>query len=488
MMAKKENSLPNGWKLTTLGNIAKWGSGGTPKSTEKKYYGGTIPWLIIGDLNDSYVYQSRTHITNEGLKNSSAKIIQPNSVLLAMYGSIGKLGINKIPLATNQAIAFTEKLNDDVYYLYLFYYLLSIRSKLHSLGKGGTQKNISQTVLKPVTIPLPPFEIQQQIVKKIETLFSELDNSVANLKAAKAQLKRYRQSVLKSAFEGKLTAAWREANGDKLETAETLMERIKAEREAAYETKLIEWKEAVNSWEKDGKEGKKPSKPKKLKEFQTLSINDLFSLPKEWNWVYWNDILENDEGSFKRGPFGSSLTKSMFVSSGYKVYEQYCPINDDPSFARYYITDQKYNELKSFAVKAKDFLISCSGVTLGRITQIPDLFEEGIINQALLRVRHNHNIYSDDFFVYLFRSRYFQKMIFDNSTGSAIPNVKGVNELKSIPLPLMSIEEQHQIVNEIESRLSEADVMERTIDESLIKAEKMRQSILKKAFEGRLVG
>src|SRR5262249_10230353 len=151
-------------------------------------------------------------------------------------------------------------------------------------------------------------------------------------------------------------------------------------------------------------------------------------LPQGWVWTTWESILSLDDGSFKRGPFGSALKKSIFVSSGYKVYEQYCPINDDCSYVRYYITPEKYEELKAFAVKARDFLISCSGVTLGRITQVPDDFEEGIINQALLRVRINNEIVNDQFFLKLFRSPYFQKQIFDNVTGSAIPNVKGVKD------------------------------------------------------------
>jgi len=128
------NEEKYGWVDITLNDIAKWGSGGTPKSTNPKYYGGDIPWLIIGDLNDGYVWESEKKITEEGLRNSSAKIVAPESVLVAMYGSIGKLGINRIPVATNQAIAFTEKLYSPVYNKYLFYYLLFSRPKLYKMS------------------------------------------------------------------------------------------------------------------------------------------------------------------------------------------------------------------------------------------------------------------------------------------------------------------------------------------------------------------
>jgi type I restriction enzyme, S subunit len=196
------NRIPLGWKLMKLGELADWGSGGTPNSNNPEYYNGNIPWIIIGDLNDGNIYSSSKRISQLGLQNSSAKLVPIDNVLVAMYGSIGKLGINRIPLATNQAIAFTKRIKHDTYNKYLFYYLLSIRNFLFELGKGGTQKNISQTILKEVKIPVPPIETQFKIVSKIEELFSELDKAVESLKTAQQQLKVYRQAVLKAAFEG----------------------------------------------------------------------------------------------------------------------------------------------------------------------------------------------------------------------------------------------------------------------------------------------
>jgi len=125
-----ENSFPINWAHSNLGEVADWGSGGTPRSTEPKYYNGDIPWLIIGDLNDKEIYSSQKKITPLGLENSSAKIVPLNSILCAMYGSIGKLGIAKIPCATNQAIAFTEKIYGNIPYKFLFYYLFSIKNYL----------------------------------------------------------------------------------------------------------------------------------------------------------------------------------------------------------------------------------------------------------------------------------------------------------------------------------------------------------------------
>lgn len=194
-----ENNLPKGWVETTLSGIADWGSGGTPKSTEAKYYNGDIPWLMIGDLNDGEIKKSQKSITKLGLENSSAKMVKIDSILCAMYGSIGKLGIAKIPCATNQAIAFTEKIYGDIPHKYLFYYLFALKKYLLEIGKGGTQQNISQTVLKEVPIPLPPLAEQHRIVARLDALMQKVESNKQRLEKIPKLLKRFRQSVLAAA-------------------------------------------------------------------------------------------------------------------------------------------------------------------------------------------------------------------------------------------------------------------------------------------------
>ncbi len=194
------NNLPSGWEIKKMPQVVKWGSGGTPKATEKQYYeGGTIPWLIIGDLNDGIVTSSASKITKLGLQNSSAKMIPAGTLLVAMYGSIGKLGITGFECCTNQAIAYAKELH-GVTTKYMFYYMAMMKSDLISKGKGGTQKNISQTVLNSLDVVVPPIPEQQRIVNRIEELFSQLDAGVETLKKTKAQLAVYRQAVLKEAF------------------------------------------------------------------------------------------------------------------------------------------------------------------------------------------------------------------------------------------------------------------------------------------------
>lgn len=179
------NNLPKHWEIKKMSDVVKWSSGGTPKATEKAYYEkGTIPWLVIGDLNDGVVMSSASKITKLGLQNSSAKMIPAGTLLVGMYGSIGKLGITEIVCCTNQAIAYAKELY-GVTTKYMFYFMAMIKSELISMGKGGTQKNISQTVLNSLYVPVPPMDEQNRIVAKIDELSSELDNGVETLKKTK---------------------------------------------------------------------------------------------------------------------------------------------------------------------------------------------------------------------------------------------------------------------------------------------------------------
>ena len=152
------------WPMVKLGELGKWAAGGTPSRLKAEYFGGIIPWASIADLNDGFVSMTMESITELGLQNSSAKIYPKGSILIAMYGSIGKLGINVVPMASNQAIACfipNETLERD----YAFWALYSLRSELIMIGRGGTQKNIGQGILKEQKIPLPPLGEQKRIAE-----------------------------------------------------------------------------------------------------------------------------------------------------------------------------------------------------------------------------------------------------------------------------------------------------------------------------------
>lgn len=149
--------------MVTLGDVAEWGSGGTPNRSMTAYFGEGVPWVSISDLNDGYVSATKESLTSSGLKNSSAKVVPPGTLFVAMYGSIGKLGISTTGMCTSQAIAFAKPDPSRVDLRFLFHFLLTSRRRLQALGRGGTQMNIGQKDLKSLKIDLPALSEQRRI-------------------------------------------------------------------------------------------------------------------------------------------------------------------------------------------------------------------------------------------------------------------------------------------------------------------------------------
>lgn len=326
--------------------------------------------------------------------------------------------------------------------------------------------------------PLPPLNEQYRIVAKIEELFSELDAGIESLKTAQAQLKVYRQSLLKHAFEGKLTAQWREQNKDKLESAEALLARIQTERANRYQQQLKEWEAA-------GKPGSKPKAPKPLPPLTAEELAELPELPEGWGWVRLAHIQSSDKFAVKAGPFGSALKKEYYVPEGYKIYGQEQVIRGDHEYGDYFVNQTKYEELISCAVKPFDILISLVG-TIGKVLVLPENIKLGIINPRLVKISLNLEFYKAEFFKAYFESGFLRSLYSQESQGTTM-DILNLGIIQSLPYPLCSKSEQEQILLELDSKFSLINQMENIIAESTQKSEALRQSILKKAFSGQLV-
>ncbi|MVW73752.1 restriction endonuclease subunit S [Pseudomonas xionganensis] len=204
------SELPEGWAITSLGEIAVWGSGGTPSRSEPSFYGGSIPWIKSGELNSRYVKSTEESITEAAVSGSSAKIFPAGSVAIAMYGAtIGKTAILGVDAATNQACAVgipVEGLTDTDF---LYRLLQNEKDAFIEKGKGGAQPNISQAVIKAHEISLPPLAEQTRIAAKLDELLAQVDTLKARIDGIPALLKRFRQSVLAAAVSGRLTEEWR---------------------------------------------------------------------------------------------------------------------------------------------------------------------------------------------------------------------------------------------------------------------------------------
>ena len=192
------------WETTTLGEALKWSSGGTPSRKRKEYFEGTIPWIKSGELPDGRISDSEEHISEEALRNSSAKIFPSNTVLIAMYGAtIGKVGIIDLPAATNQAIACALP-SPDIIPDFLALFLRANKLHFLKLSKGGAQPNISQTVIKEFAFKRPPIEEQQAIVQVTFKALDTLDDSVRLTKHARESLLTLRDKIILAALSGRM--------------------------------------------------------------------------------------------------------------------------------------------------------------------------------------------------------------------------------------------------------------------------------------------
>jgi type I restriction enzyme S subunit len=203
-LLSEEILLPQGWARCTLGDIGRWTSGGTPSRRNPAYFGGGIPWVKTGELNDSVVRSSEETISDEGIRNSAAKVFPSGTLLVAMYGAtIGMTGILSIDASTNQACAALLPTSGNIESMrYFQLFLQSQRRELREAGQGGAQPNISQGILKDWILLLPPIAEQYRIVAEVDRRFSVLDQVQATVTASLARCGKLRQAILKRAFGG----------------------------------------------------------------------------------------------------------------------------------------------------------------------------------------------------------------------------------------------------------------------------------------------
>lgn len=454
------------WVRCTIGDVCEIVSGKNQKNVIDD--NGTFPIYgsggIIGYANDYLCEGGTTIIGRKGTINSPIYVRDRFWNVDTAFG-----------FSPNQAF-------ED---LLLYFFCLSFDFK--KLDKSTTIPSLAKRDLLKIPIPLPPLPEQRAIVAKIETLFSSLDSGIADLKKAQVQLKTYRQAVLKKAFEGELTKEWRAKQKD-LPTAEELLAQIQEERQKHYQQQLEDWKKAVKTWEENGKEGRKPGKPKKIKELPQLTKNELEKLPNlpfGWVFVKTHEVINTVNNGY--------TPKSNFLSSDFgeipflKVYN----LNFDgtlnyqksPTFIPKEIHQK---ELQRSICYPGDVLINIVGPPLGKVSIVPSRYPEWNINQAIVLFRPNSWIHSKYISYFLQNPLTINWLEGTSKATAGQYNVK-VSTCREIPISFCSLSEQHQIVQEIESRLSVCDKIEESIIESLEKAQALRQSILKKAFEGQLL-
>lgn len=411
------NNIPKHWEVKRLGEVGEIVSGGTPSTKVSEYWKGNISWISPADLsgyNQKYISNGRKSISEVGLKHSSARLIPKGAVLFSSRAPIGYTVIAGKEVCTNQGFKSVVP-NKSLSSEYLFYYLKASKQKAEKAASGTTFKEISLKAFSQLEIPLPPLPEQHAIVARIEELLSDLDNGKQQLLTAQQQLKSYRQSLLKWAFEGKLT-------------------------------------------NKEVKEG---------------------VLPEGWKWVKLNEIsAEISDGDHQAPP--KSLTGVPFITIS-NVNKLSNKIDFDDTFK---VSKEYYQKLKSNRKPQKgDVLYTVTG-SYG-VPVLIDFENEFCFQRHIGLIRPLENI-SQTWMYYLLQSPQVFNQAKNTATGTAQKTV-ALSSLRNFTIPLCSISEQHLIVSELESKLTVCDKIAETISQSLLQAETLRQSILKRAFEGKLV-
>lgn len=473
------DNIPKEWIECSVGDILYLKNGYAFSSA--KYIEKGIPLIRISDIQNYKITVEETVRVeeNDDYKNY---IVENGDILIAMSGATtGKYGIYNgfEKIYQNQRVGNLKPYSKtNIEKKYIYYLLGNLKREVEKRAYGGAQPNISATKIETIEINLPPLAEQKEIVSRIEELFSELDNGIENLKKAKEQIKTYRQSLLKNAFEGKLTEKWRKENADKIEAPEILLEKIKEAREEHYLKQIEEWEQQVKEWEENGKEVKKPSKPPKLKDMPEISEKDILDLPKIpqiWNYTYLTYSGELGRGKSKHRPRND---KKLF--GGNYPFIQTGEVKAANKVLRTF--SQTYNEFGLSQSKLWEIGTLCITIA-ANIAETCFLGIKACFPDSIVGFTGYKSVINSKYIDYFIQST--KKKIQAYAPATAQKNIN-LTILENMLFPICSLPEQNQIVQIIEEKFSVCDKLEETIDESLEKSEFLRQSILKKAFSGEL--
>lgn len=453
---QKPYKLPDKWVWVKLDSIAVWASGGTPSRKNESYYNGTIPWIKTGELNNNTLIDSEEKITEEAIKNSSAKLFEVGSVLIAMYGAtIGKVALLGIPAATNQACASASVYN-GVYNQYLFNYLASQKEVFISKGKGGAQPNISQTVIKKHPFPLPSLAEQKRIVSKIDNTFEKLEKAKELLLECLEEFEDRRSAILHKAFTGELTQRWREENANQIDECKSRFKYIREIREGCSDCD----KDVINY-------------------FDNVDID---SVRNSMGW-----LLLKTKAMCNKITCGKTPTGHISDEGEIPFLKVYNIVNNSVNFdykPQYIDNNIHSTKLKSSRLRPNDIIMNIVGPPLRKVAIIPNTFEEWNMNQAIVRFRCLEILEHKYLYYALLYPKTLDNVI--NRTRGVVGQANiSVTQSRNLEIPVPCMAEQKEIVRILDLIL-EKEASSKELINAIEDIEQMKKAILAKAFRGEL--
>jgi type I restriction enzyme S subunit len=494
MIKNEASKVPENWQECVLSDILYFQNGHAFKSHDfikSNADEELIPLVKQSQLKGSQVIlDDCVFLPSEYLDKYSDFIIRKGDILIGMSGSIGKMSFYNYdyPSLLNQRVGKLELYSKDIFNANFFgYLLLNLEQNIQKTAKGMGVQNVSSTDIEKIIINLPPLNEQNRIVDKIEVLFSEVDAGIENLTLAKRQLEQYRQSLLKHAFEGKLTAKWREEYAEKhskpLPSADELLEQIQTARQDYYDKQMANWEQAVKDWEAQGKEGTKPRKPSKLEDIKVINKTELSTiLPSYWSEQYLESI--------------SIISGGLTKNASRKVLEEQVPYL---RVANVHANELRLDDISYIGIKESEkprtllqendlLIVEGNGSIehIGRVALWTGEIHPCYHQNHLIKARI-FEVVEPKYILYFLLSATGRERIVKVASSTTGLHTLSLSKVSNLIIPLTSLAEQKQIIELLESKLSDSERLVDDIDTQLKKANLLKTSILHKAFQGKLV-
>lgn len=465
--------LPTSWTWVTMSDVSEVVGGGTPDTKISENFGGDIPWVTPADMS-THVGKSISggsrSLTEQGFAASGARWLPKGAILFSSRAPIGYTAIASQPVTTNQGFK-SFVLADEILPDYAYYWLSSAKEQAEKLASGTTFLEISGAKAALLPFPLAPQPEQSRIVEKLEELLSDLDAGVAELKAAQRNLAQYRQSLLKAAVEGALTADWRAAHGQPQESGADLLQRILTERRTRWEQKQLA---------KFAKQGKTPPKDWQTK-YPEPSVPDVVQasvLPEGWVWASVEQLAELVSGHTPKdaGQFAGDDGSVQW----FKVSDMNAPGNEESLVsASVKFAPEIASELGLKVTPAGTIVFPKRGGAIATnkkrrlgVSGAYDLNMMGLV--AVPSVA--------DWLWSWFKGVDLAKL----SDGSNIPQINNP-DIAPLHLPVPPAAEQDEIIDRLERALDGVVQQEAAVAKALKQAIAQRKNLLKAAFAGQLV-
>jgi len=484
--------LPRNWAHARLGDLGLYHNGRGFKKHEWRASGRPIIRIqnLTGSGKSWNYFQGEVDPRNEA---------GPGDLLVSWAATLGAYIWSGPPAVVNQHIFKVESFINQRFHYYTIQHAVD---KLYQKSHGTGMVHVTRKVFDDTEVSLPPLPEQHRIVEAIESYLTRLDAAVASLERVQKNLERYRASVLKAAVEGRLVpteAELAKKEGRSYEPARELLKRILNERRKKWIEDAAE-KARAKAEEKARKVGKywtpeynakilekaRKYAEAKYKEPVPSDTTDLPKLPEGWCWATIAQLASAKPHSLTDGPFGSNLKTEHYTEAGPRVIRLQNIGDGQFINAEAHISGEHYEQLKKHATYPGDVVIASLGVELPKACLVPERLGQAIVKADCLRLKPNARLVDRHYLMHALNSRPIRKRTEALVHGMGRPRI-GLTLLRTIPVPLPPHAEQKRIANRIDTLLSITENMVQLLERQNLRTARLRQSILKWAFEGKLV-